>query len=227
MKFLLYNILIVIIILSCSNEEAIKSREIKITVINQKTKKPIENSLVQLTTIVNGTDIYIDSNYTDSTGNCKYLIQFIPKAYSKIRAMKDGYIDYFECDTTDFNKAAIWLTKNINENIILFLTSDTMNHINYWKKISVRFEIDMIIHLLKTKQYRYHIPQLYWEDIPVLLAVGNDTTMVMNVPQNPVSSRLYNKTYLGIVALWFIESIRITEKKILQVLWQGIHLNLP
>ena len=80
-----------------------------------------------------------------------------------------------------------------------------------------RFEIDTLFRIFKSNQYSaLHIvglPTLFWEDIPQLLAYGDDETLLTDFPRNFISSYRQENCYTGILALWLIESIRIAERR--------------
>lgn len=52
------------------------------------------------------------------------------------------------------------------------------------------------------------IPDFSWEDIPALLAYKDETNLIKNYPNNPISSFYASECSLGTYALWAIESIR-------------------
>ena len=60
---------------------------------------------------------------------------------------------------------------------------------------------------------RSEFPLLLWENIPELLAIGNSNIMINKYPISVASSSYQKDCYLGIIALWFIEAIRISALK--------------
>lgn len=55
------------------------------------------------------------------------------------------------------------------------------------------------------------LPDLEPGDIDALLEYRNDKTILDKYPANPISSFIGDSITVGIIALWTIESIRITE----------------
>lgn len=53
------------------------------------------------------------------------------------------------------------------------------------------------------------LPDLYWDDIPFLLEVAESDLTLNTFPRNPASSYAQYQAYMGIVAMWMIESIRL------------------
>ncbi len=60
---------------------------------------------------------------------------------------------------------------------------------------------------------KLYLPDLEPSDISDLLKYRNDKTLLSSPPVNPISSFLPDSVTAGIIALWTIESIRITELK--------------
>ena len=92
-----------------------------------------------------------------------------------------------------------------------------MQMAEYYAKITPHYQIDTLIRLLRNNDYkpnsRLMLPQLEWADIQKLLSAGNDSAKISTFPVNPISSYYLKDCYLGIISLWFIESIRISELK--------------
>lgn len=55
------------------------------------------------------------------------------------------------------------------------------------------------------------LPDLEPEDISILLLYRNEKTLLQFFPVNPISSFICDSVTVGIVALWTIESIRVSE----------------
>jgi len=200
---------------ACSTEQKLISKEIKITVLDKNNNLPIDSARVILVSIVEARDIHTDVKYTDSVGLCSFSLAFNPVTQYQIGTIKEGFLSYLDDDSVDIVRSFAIVNEKTDENMVLYLTSDSMHQINYWKKKTVRYDTDTLINLLKSNKYpdRIGFPLLYWEDIPGLLTVGNDRTLINHFPINPISSTLVKECYVGIISLWFIESIRITELK--------------
>lgn len=129
--------------------------------------------------------------------------------------MKKGFTGYLDATYPDLDRAVSFINGKTGSNIDLWLTSDTLNHRNFWLLHAAKFDIDTLINLLESNRYtlRSEIPLLAWEDIPKLLAIGNNKSLINKYPISPVSSGYAKDCFTGIVALWFIESARITGEK--------------
>jgi hypothetical protein len=211
-KSILIVLLSFFILISCSSAQNIQNKKITVSVIDQKTNKPIKDIKVVLRTIINYSDITEENKNTNSTGNCIFSCELKERYLLTIcTELKEGYYYYYssiESNCRDINK-------DTPNNINLFLTSDSMQRIEYFAKITPHYQIDTLIRLLKSNNYkpnsRLMLPSLEWGDIPKLLKVGNDSTKIDNFPVNPISSFYQKDCYMGILSLWLIESIRITE----------------
>lgn len=69
--------------------------------------------------------------------------------------------------------------------------------------------VETYIALLRSNQYdSIMLPAFTPQDIPALLAYRNDTQVISEFPQNPISSLHMTQCTVGMYALWTIESIR-------------------
>lgn len=69
--------------------------------------------------------------------------------------------------------------------------------------------VETYIALLRSNQYdSIMLPAFTPQDIPALLAYRNDTQVISEFPQNPISSFHMTQCTVGMYALWTIESIR-------------------
>lgn len=212
MRFLVFSLLITFLLVSCSTEKNILSKKIQVTLIDENTNAYIEGGEVSLISIVGNADFYQDKKYTDGNGECSFMFDYNVANQYRIHALKEGLLTYLVNDSLGFSKSSTDIDANTSEELTLYLTSDSMNHYNYWKELTPRYEMDELTSLLKTNNFAEGLPWLTWEDIPALLAVGNDSTVITNFPHNPISSYLLDECYVGITILWLVESIRITER---------------
>jgi hypothetical protein len=211
MKSLFILLIISVSMVSCITEQKTLNKRISISVIDKANGLAVGNAQVQLITIVNALDIYNEIQQTNASGQCIFLFELKPDAQYSIYASRDGYLGYIEDDSVNISKSYMQITANTAENISLYLTSDSMHQVEYYRKSEKRYEIPELIELLKTGKFRGGIPVLHWEDIPQLIAVGNDSTKITSFPINPLSSAFIEEVPLGMLSMWFIESIRKSE----------------
>jgi hypothetical protein len=203
--------------LSCSSAQEVITKKINLTVIDEKRNAPVDSAQVIFTSMIEGKDINTVTRYTDSLGLCSFSFEYEPGTSSEIWARKRGYFSYLVDESGSACKSVIRITESTTERITLYLTSDSMQNANYWKKKAIRYDIDTLIQVLKANKYQtiksFGLPLLIWEDIPKLLEISNDTTLLSSFPCNWISSHWQKECYLGVISMWMIESIRITEEK--------------
>ncbi|MBP7508537.1 MAG: hypothetical protein KA807_11985 [Prolixibacteraceae bacterium] len=215
MKQILFLLTLTVLAIACSITRKSDVKVYDIKVVNKMNNSPIDSVQVNLVTIIDSKDVFEDIKYTDKNGRCKFSKDNNPLAQYQVRAMKDGFLGYYDKSYRDLDRSYSFINSETGDNIILYLTNDSLNHESYWAERTIRYNVDTLIGLLKSNNYplRSEFPLLLWEDIPGLLGIGNDNTKINHYPVNVASSSYEKGCYLGIVSLWFIESARITELK--------------
>ena len=214
MKQVFIFLMLMMLGMACSAQQKVKHRVIRITVLDKNTGLPIDSAKVIMSMMVDARDVVSDVKYTNQYGRCSFSIDANPLASGRVGTFKNGFVGFFDGNYVDLDRSFAFVNKT-DKNIVLYLTSDSMNHINFWDKRTIRYDPDTLINLLKSNTYpdRSAFPLLFWEDIPKLLTIGNNRTMINNYPISIISSGSTKDCYLGIVSLWFIESARITVQK--------------
>lgn len=215
MKQIIYIFILGFITGACSSTKKTQQTVFKITVIDKNNNSLIDSAKVTLTALIDSRDIYKYVKYTDTYGRCNFSFDYNPLAQYRVGSMKNGFIGYYDESFIDLDRAFSVLNEKTGNIIDLYLTSDTLNHRNFWASHTTHYDIDTLIYLLKSNSYplRFEFPLLQWEDIPELLAIGNNSILINKYPISVTSSSYQKDCYLGIVSLWFIESIRISELK--------------
>jgi hypothetical protein len=214
MKQVLFFLMLMMLGVACSAQQKVKHRVIRITVLDKNTGLPIDSAKVIMSMMVDARDVVEYVKYTNQSGRCSFSIDANPLASGRVGTFKKGFIGFFDGNYVDLERSFAFLNKT-DKNIVLYLTSDSMNHINFWAKRTIRYDPDTLINLLKSNTYpdRSAFPLLFWEDIPKLLTIGNNNTLINNFPRSVISSGSIYECYLGIISLWFIESTRLTMLK--------------
>jgi len=194
-------------------------KKYSITVIDMKNGLPVKGAEVTLTSITEARDVFTEIKLTNNIGKCGFNIHFLPNTEYGVFAAKKGYVGYLAMDPAKISRYDAAITHDSPGEIKLYLTSDSMHQVEFYRKTEVRYEIPDLIALLKSGNFHGGIPLLYWNDIPQLLAFGNDSAMISSFPANPLSSSAMDAP-LGMVALWLIESIRISEGNQFILPWQ-------
>jgi len=213
-KSVLLFLISIFILTSCITAQGTQNKKITVTVIDKKTNSPVRNINVDLRTIINFVDITHEKKLTSSTGSCSFSFEMKDQnLYSVCAEPAKGFYPYYDQHETVCKE----INKDSPNSITLYLTSDSMQRIEYFEKITPHYQIDELISLLKSDKYKPEsksmLPALVWSDIPKLLEIANDSARISNFPVNPISSYSRKDCYLGIISLWFIESIRIAQLK--------------
>jgi len=216
LKQIIILLTIIVLGLSCTTGQKTMTKEIIVTVIDKKDSKPIDNAEVTLKTWTD-TDLNNETKYTDLGGQCSFSFDFNESTRYQIFTRRKGYFVYFNIEENDKLKSNKDIISTTENNIILYLTSDSLHLVDYYARRTAYYHIDTLIQLLRADNYqpdgKYAIPKLNWEDISELLEIGNDQTKITNFPRNGLSSYYQKDCYLGVISLWLIESIRITEQR--------------
>jgi hypothetical protein len=191
---------------------------LKVTVIDLKTGNPVEKAVVYLYFVKpDNVNVFNDSALTDKKGRCTIPYEFYDHSGYNLLTRKAGLYPCYSIDTESKEISGRSFNPDKEKAVTLYLTSDVKHLLNYYSSFTPHYQIDTLIHLLKTNTYnpsnRGCLPELNWKDIPKLLSIGNDDSRITNFTVNVLSSYAQNDCRLGIFALWLIESIRISEGK--------------
>jgi 5-hydroxyisourate hydrolase-like protein (transthyretin family) len=194
-----------------------QKKKITVHVIDNKTRAPIDNAQVTVVTLINSKDVIPETKNTSKKGKCSFQLNFDPTYQYNIDVRKKKFYPYYSTDSNNMESSFKTGIKSNEKEITLYLSSDSLQLLQYYSSLTPHFQIDTLINLLKTNKYkpknRLCLPELRWEDIPKLLEVGNAQKIITRFPHNPISSYDPQVCFLGVVALWMIESIRISEGK--------------
>ncbi|NOR86035.1 MAG: hypothetical protein GQ527_00355, partial [Bacteroidales bacterium] len=168
------------ILSSCGILKKSNRQDFKITVIDQVNGSPIQNAKVTLVAMVDARDVYREVNYTDDHGKCRFKTSYPNRAQFQIRATKGGYKSYLSLADEKIHNGQVFINEETGNDLTMHLTSDLLNHQKYFKAKVPRYSSDDLIEMLRSNQFppQRSMPQLRWEDIPKLLSIGNDTTII-------------------------------------------------
>ena len=210
-----YLLSLAILVSSCGLFRNTYQHKYVVTVIDEHKNVPVKDAAVYLISIIQARDVHKELFYTDSLGQCKIMVNRPIPENSHLVIRKGGYERYLSLEEGDENLPHIIIDEHTPDDLTFYLTSDPLNHYNYFKAKKPRYEMDEFLEMLRANQFppQTTLPQLKWEDIPSLLNAGKDTTIINRYPVNPISSMTSIDRYMGIVTLWFIECIRLTEQQ--------------
>lgn len=208
MKNLSCLIIFIMLLSACSIQN---SKNIyRVSVLDLETNQPIDSAKIVLVAIVDAIDIYKQIGYTDKNGNYEFKAEYPDRAQIKFVSSKTDY-HYYQLKNNDGKSLGYYFLKNNSEkDITLYLTKKDLDEFVPRPENN----IDSIVEQLITNRYcsRCFLPELEWKDIPRLLEIANNTNKINKYPIHPASSMWPGDCYAGIVALWFIEYIRVSEQ---------------
>lgn len=214
MKYL-YLLILAILLSSCGLFNSTYYHEYEVLVIDEYKNIPVDSAQVQLVTMNNNVDIFKETFYTDVSGKCIIKIASPIPSHSHLSFRKLGYDKFLSLNDKESSPWYISINESTPKELSYSLTSDSLNHYKYFRATRPRYEMDEFLEILGTNQFPQQttLPQLKWEDIPSLLNAGKDTTIINRYPVNPISSMSSIDCSMGIVTLWFVECIRLTEQQ--------------
>jgi hypothetical protein len=148
MKWSFLFVILAIISASCSVARKSKADVIRITVTDKQNYSPVDSAKVILTSIIDSRDVSEYVKYTDNKGHCSFSPDYNASAQFQVRTMKKGFTGYFDESYPDLDRSFSFINKKTGNSIVLYLTSDTLNQINYWASHATRFDIDTLINLM-------------------------------------------------------------------------------
>ena len=123
MKALKTILILVIIFIGFSNGTSAKNKKITVTVMDQKTEKPVLFAQVTVITVQDGKEIETISDNTDSKGRCKFSIPINDSFQYIIRAEKTGYHPCTAKNGNNDKVSELTLPSLADKEIVLYITS--------------------------------------------------------------------------------------------------------
>ena len=193
-------------------------KKITVKVLDLKTRKPVENATVSVDIVKAGVaDVVTRKSLTDKHGQCIFTVDTGMDIGYTLTARKDGYFNCFTQDPDSPLVSSKSFMSVISSPVTLYLTADSAHLRDYYYSITPHMHVDTLVAQLKNDRFSpstmFYLPDLKWEEIPKLLKIAKDTSKITRFTENPYSSIKLEKCYLGVFAMWLIESIRISEGK--------------
>lgn len=193
-------------------------KKVRVTVLEVKTMAAISGATV---TAVFAKAASIEQTkikaVTDNDGNCSFTVPLGEEWGWTFDARKDGYFQVFSKNPDDPKVSSKTFISQVDEKIVLYLTADVEHLKAYYYSITPHYQIDTLIAQLQADKYspssKFILPDLKWEDIPKLMSIAEDPKKITKFCQHPASSVIQEDCFLGIYAMWLIESIRISYGK--------------
>jgi hypothetical protein len=189
--------------------------KVVVTVSDLTLKKPVEKASVQIV-IIHKDNITVDkiSGLTNAKGQATFTPGPCEGCSYSVIASKEGLYPVVSDGTREQPSSSYQYTSNPGAEIRLFLDSDPSRLKKQYNEMFPHYPIDSLVMLLAGNRFRPPCrscqPQVWWNEIPQLLRLGNSTEMITGFPVNPLTSSCQERCQLGVYALWLIESARRT-----------------
>src|SRR3972149_8061112 len=128
MKRINFLITVLVFIASCSADHGDSMKKIIVSVIDEKSNKPVDSTQVIFNTWFEIQPLKTDTIIANSLGQCSFSFKYEAGAGYEIWAQKKGYYSYLLDDTGRANKSTIEITDKTQGNITLYLTSDSIQN---------------------------------------------------------------------------------------------------
>ena len=195
-------------------------KKVKVTVLELKSMSAIQGATVEAVFArAASADQTKRKAVTDASGSCSFMVPLGEEWGWSFGARKEGFFQVFSKNPEDPKISMKNFISQIDESIVLYLTTDTEHLKAYYNSITPHMQIDTLIAQLKADRYspssKMMLPDLAWSDIPKLMEIADNATKITKFAQHPASNVIQENCFLGIYAMWLIESIRISYGKTL------------
>lgn len=211
MRRIIYTLLLGSMLWACG--EPI-STQVDVLVQDKHNTQPLDSSQVYLySQYQDQPQAPIDSQFTDLEGNAnfnfiaqeglKYFVSVERRHYqAAVNEQGSAYENQQSVDPDMINTLYLYLE--------LIPPPDP----DRFDKMHAEVSVNEVIAAIRDTNWQWaFLPHLEWEDIPALLEVAGDTTIIEKYPKHPLSSYRPKSTRVGLVALWLVEAIRRVEAK--------------
>jgi hypothetical protein len=153
----------------------------------------------------------VDTQWTDKQGRCE--VRFVPeKGYQyRVVASRRHFRESLNANGATYDHEHIivpgdtGLTRLLVEPILPPTQGPVARTFD-------RLAVGEVVAALRGNVWKWpFLPNLHWDDIPALLEIGGDTTLIDSFPHNPRVSLTPKKVRAGLAALWLAEAVRKRE----------------
>lgn len=208
---LILSLLFSLTLLGCGPREQV----VLITVQDLATGTTLDSARVDLLVQTASNTIVdtLSTRYTSDAGSVRFTYDIRENRKYRIRATRKYYRPVVNEDGDGYQNEA-WLSFGDSSIHLLLLDRIEAPDPAILNKVREKIPLQEMLLSLKANQWNYAIlPQLSWQDVPALLAVAGDTTIITKYPKNPTSTYQPKHARVGLVALWLVEAIRKMEMR--------------
>ncbi|MDW3651222.1 MAG: DUF4943 family protein [Bacteroidia bacterium] len=155
----------------------------------------------------------LQSCYTSTEGNCSLLLEVDEQYAYQVQASRAHYKEALSEDGSDYLHQAKLEISDSTE-VQLFLENILPPDPERFEKMYPVVPISQVIAAISADEWSWSfLPKISWEDVPILLNQGADSTFIKNYPRNLRSTYRPDSIRAGLVALWLVEALRKQELK--------------
>ncbi|MEM8887433.1 MAG: DUF4943 family protein [Bacteroidota bacterium] len=162
---------------------------------------------------VGGSEQVLQSCYTSAEGNCSLLLEVDDQYRYQVKASRRHFKEALSEDGSDYlHQAKLEVTDSTE--VQLFLENILPPDPERFEKMYPVVPISQVIAAISADEWSWSfLPKISWEDVPILLNQGADSTFIKNYPRNLRSTYRPDSIRAGLVALWLVEALRKQELK--------------
>ncbi|MEM6799789.1 MAG: DUF4943 family protein [Bacteroidota bacterium] len=155
-----------------------------------------------------GNEQKLQTAYSDESGMCSFVIE-VDESYSYwVEASRTHFIKTLSEDGgTYIHQQRLQIADSIQAQ--LFLESILPPDPERFEKMYPKVPISQVIAAIAADEWSWSfLPKISWEDVPILLNQGADSSFVKNYPRNLRSTYRPDSIRAGLVSLWLVEALR-------------------
>ncbi|MEL6254738.1 MAG: DUF4943 family protein [Bacteroidota bacterium] len=160
-----------------------------------------------------GTEQVLQTCYTNTEGNCSLLLEVDDQYSYQVKASRHHFKEAVSENGSDYlHQAELEVTDSTE--VQLFLENILPPDPERFEKMYPIVPVSQVIAAISADEWSWSfLPKISWEDVPILLNQGADSTFIKNYPRNLRSTYRPDSIRAGLVALWLVEALRKQELK--------------
>lgn len=190
---------------SCGPRKVYISVEVQDVLSGQK----LDSAQVDLyRNIRGGNEQKLQTCYSDESGSCSFVLEIDESYTYRIEASRVHFAKTLSEDgSTYIHQKTLELGDSIQAQ--LFLESILPPDPERFEKMYPEVPISQVIAAIAADEWSWSfLPKISWEDVPILLNQGTDSSFVKNYPRNLRSTYRPDSIRAGLVSLWLVEALR-------------------
>ena len=158
-----------------------------------------------------GAEQKLQSCITDLSGTCSLDLTIDEQFSYRIEAGRSHYVEAVSESGGDYmHEAQLEIQDSVS--LTLFLETILPPDPERFEKMYPVVPISQVIAAIAADEWSWSfLPKINWQDVPILLKQGQDSTFIHQYPRNLRSRYRPDSIRAGLVSLWLIEALRKQE----------------